>query len=73
MEPVLAAVQGSPPIYDFDLMTDAGRLTGHKVDDEKLVNGVAEALEKLMDRGRRPGSGSDQTSQASSEQPTPML
>ena len=78
VEPVLEAVQGSTPIYDFDLMTDAGHLTGYKVDDQKLLDGVADALIKLMEKDRRPLSsqGSEQSGQSggqSSVAATPMV
>lgn len=41
-----------PILYDFELMLDGGRLSGRRVDNPALLDGVASALEALRDRGQ---------------------
>lgn len=36
-------------LYDFDLMMNSGHITGYQVNDERLINQIANALEKLAD------------------------
>jgi hypothetical protein len=47
IEPIGAAKDKLPKLYDFDLMLDSGHLVGYAVDDQELENGVVAALRGL--------------------------
>ncbi len=47
--PITAAKAGLEKLYDFDLMTGAGRLTGYRVGEGALENGAVEALSAMAD------------------------
>jgi len=42
--------RGFEEIYDFDLMMTGGHITGHKIDDERIIGEIAENLEKLAEK-----------------------
>jgi hypothetical protein len=47
IEPIGAAKDKLPKLYDFDLMLDSGHIVGYGVDDQELENGVVAALRDL--------------------------
>jgi hypothetical protein len=47
IEPLAAAKDKLPKLYDFDLMLGSGHLVGYAVDDQELENGVVAALRGL--------------------------
>jgi hypothetical protein len=47
IEPLAAARDKLPKLYDFDLMLDSGHIVGYAVDDQELENGVVAALRAL--------------------------
>jgi hypothetical protein len=47
IEPIGAAKDKLPKLYDFDLMLGSGHLVGYAVDDQELENGVIAALQGL--------------------------
>lgn len=49
LEPLLAAKSSLERLYDFDLMTDAGHITGYRVQERRMLEGVATAFERLAD------------------------
>lgn len=49
IEPLVAARQGLPKLYDFELMLGSGRLTGYFVDNQTQVGQVLAALARLAD------------------------
>jgi hypothetical protein len=49
IEPLVAARQGLPRLYDFELMLGSGRLTGYLVDRADLERRVMAALARLAD------------------------
>jgi len=49
IEPLADQVQGLRKLYDFELMQGGGHIKGYKVDDEKLIDQVIQALERLAD------------------------
>ncbi len=50
IEPLYAARERLPKLYDFDLMLGSGRVRGWQVKDEKALAAVAAAVEKLADQ-----------------------
>lgn len=49
IEPLYAARDSLPPVYDFELMAESGGVRGWQVRDEAALNRAAEALSKLAD------------------------
>jgi hypothetical protein len=49
IEPIYAARGKLPKLYDFELMMGSGTVRGWKVDDPKLLDGLASALASLGD------------------------
>jgi len=49
IEPLVAARQGQPPLYDFELMLGSGHLTGHLISDRQLEQQAIAALGRLAD------------------------
>ena len=49
IEPLVAARQGQPPLYDFELMLGSGHLTGHLVAEKQLEQQAIAALGRLTD------------------------
>ncbi len=49
LAPLVAAEGSLERLYDFDLMTDAGHLTGFRVDTPPLLEGIAAAFARLAD------------------------
>lgn len=49
IEPLVAATQGQPPLYDFDLMLGSGHLTGYEIRDAGLAAQMTAALARLAD------------------------
>jgi uncharacterized protein (DUF1015 family) len=47
IEPVAENVASLEVLYDCELMMDGGHVRGYRVDDEKLISGILEALEHL--------------------------
>jgi hypothetical protein len=45
-------VDNFPPLYDFNLMFEAGRLTGYGVTGEEDLNALARSLKKLWEQGK---------------------
>jgi len=50
LSPLLGAEGSFDRLYDFDLMTNAGHLTGYRVEAPRLLEGIAAAFERLADR-----------------------
>ncbi len=50
LSPLLQTEGSLERLYDFDLMTDAGHLTGYRVDALEHLEAVADAFERLADR-----------------------
>lgn len=44
------AVKSGKPIYDFELMKEGGHIKGWKIDDEKIIEKIADNLEKLISK-----------------------
>lgn len=42
------AVKAGRPIYDFELMMGGGQIKGWKITDEKIIENMADSLEKLI-------------------------
>ena len=55
IEPVARARERLPKLYDFDLMMESGRLTGYRVDDPRLLAGIAGGLKELAARAEKDG------------------
>jgi hypothetical protein len=51
IEPIYAARERLPRLYDFELMLGSGRVRGWQVKGEGLLDGAAAALEALADPG----------------------
>lgn len=49
IEPLYAARDRLPKLYDFELMKDSGRIRGWHVKDTALLDAMADALEKIAD------------------------
>ena len=49
IEPIYAAREGLPKLYDFDLMLGSGRVRGWQVEDPALLGAMAAALGELAD------------------------
>jgi hypothetical protein len=50
IEPLFEDTDNFTKLYDFDLMMDGGHITGWKIDDEKTISNVVNALVKLADK-----------------------
>lgn len=50
IEPVISKLGNLPLLYDFDLMLGSGHLRAHRIDDQKIEEGIINAFGKLADR-----------------------
>jgi len=48
IEPLFNRTESFEKIYDFDLMLDGGHIKGWKIEDEESLEGIADALNKLI-------------------------
>ncbi len=52
IEPLRAMINQLEVVYDFDLMKESGHITGYKISEPLVIEGIITALEKLSDKER---------------------
>jgi Protein of unknown function (DUF1015) len=52
IEPLTEKISSLEQVYDFDLMKKGGHITGYKISDPTLIEGIISGLESLSDKNR---------------------
>ncbi|MCK5198097.1 MAG: DUF1015 family protein, partial [Spirochaetales bacterium] len=50
IEPLKAMIDKLEVVYDFDLMKESGHISGYKITDPSVIEGIISALERLSDK-----------------------
>ncbi len=50
IEPLISLTESLEKVYDFDLMKDSGHISGYKISDTDLINGIINGIENLADK-----------------------
>ncbi|MEA1911582.1 MAG: DUF1015 domain-containing protein, partial [Spirochaetota bacterium] len=50
IEPLSSKISLLEKVYDFDLMKKSGHISGYKITDQTLIDGIISGLEKLSDK-----------------------
>lgn len=50
IEPLISIINNLEQVYDFDLMKKSGHISGYKISDSDLIEGIISGLENLSDK-----------------------